>query len=225
MEGDGFDQSVHEFFMLNVIRSAIHLDVVELLPVVSDADLVLQRVLSPPRGWRRLLVRSRLVRFLAFLGSLLRALPRRGQAMDATGAVLLAAFTINQRRALAPLHERLEHAHAPVRFLDGQQPSSAYQTLLRRSFLFAVPFFPMLVFRMFSSRGFRWKSFAWGLDRYWQAYGAYVTVRRWFQKQPPRAVVVANDHTFWPRILIIAAQAEGIPTIYVQHAQIAFHRY
>jgi hypothetical protein len=121
---------------------------------------------------------------------------------------------------LAPLHERLEHARAPVRFLDGQQPSSVYQILLRRSFLCAVPFFPVLLFRMFSSRGFRWKSFAWGLDRYWQAYGAYVAVRRWFRKQPPRAVVVANDHTFWPRILIIAAQAEGIPTIYIQHAPV-----
>lgn len=206
--------------MLDVIRGAIRLDVVDLLPAFSDPGLVTQRIVSPQNWRQRLLFRSRLVGILMFFRRMMATWLPAGMLPDPSDTILLASFSLNQSRALAPLHERLQNESARTCFFDGWQRGGSLRRLSRHSFLFALPFIPVLIYRMVLSRGFAWKSFAWGLDGYWHAYGAYVATRRWFQKHRPRTVVVSNDHNFWPRVLVAAAQAEGIPTVYIQHAPV-----
>jgi hypothetical protein len=204
----------------NFIRRAISLDVVELLPDVSDPDLLDRKYRRSNAGWQ-VLKQSRSAKFLKFwqrMAATLR-LPDGGLP-DPTGDVLLATFTINQWRALTPVDDALRKRGVPACLLDGRHLESFYNRLTRQSFLRALPFLPVLLVRMLLTRGYQGKSFRWGLDRYWQAYGAYVVIRRWFRRQRPSAVVVSNDHTFWPRVMVAAAKDEGIPTIYMQHAPV-----
>lgn len=60
-------------------------------------------------------------------------------------------------------------------------------------------------------------------DIIFNAVGYYEEYRRALRRYRPRAVVFANDHNDDARSLLLACQAEGIPTAYVQHASVSIH--
>lgn len=202
--------------MFDAVRSAIRLDVVKLLPVVSNPD-------QEDRRWQHQILNST---HLDRIGKFLRRMvgtwvKRPGKtALLVPGAVFIPAYSINQRRALEPIEQALRERGVAT-YLSDAPPSDA--VLHNQSFwssLYAVPFFPVVLLRMLTAQGFARRSFAWGFDSYWLAFGAYVALRRWLRKHRTTAVVVSNDHGFWPRVLIAAARAEGVPSAYVQHAPV-----
>ncbi|MBT2557462.1 hypothetical protein J7E24_06670 [Hymenobacter sp. ISL-91] len=58
-------------------------------------------------------------------------------------------------------------------------------------------------------------------DLIFNAVGYYEVYRRALRHYRPRAVVFANDHNDDARALLLACQAEGVPTAYVQHATVS----
>ncbi|RSK24792.1 hypothetical protein EI290_19000 [Hymenobacter metallilatus] len=60
-------------------------------------------------------------------------------------------------------------------------------------------------------------------DLIFNAIGYYEVYRRALRHYRPRAVVFANDHNDDARALLLACQAEGVPTAYVQHASVSTH--
>ncbi|WP_240471715.1 glycosyltransferase family protein [Hymenobacter aerophilus] len=58
-------------------------------------------------------------------------------------------------------------------------------------------------------------------DLIFNAIGYYEVYRRALRHYRPRAVVFANDHNDDARALLLACQAEGVPTAYVQHATVS----
>ncbi|MDU0372737.1 hypothetical protein ACFPAF_20225 [Hymenobacter endophyticus] len=60
-------------------------------------------------------------------------------------------------------------------------------------------------------------------DLLFNAIGYYEEYRRALRHYRPRAVVFANDHNDDARALLLACQAEGVPTAYVQHASVSIN--
>ena len=58
-------------------------------------------------------------------------------------------------------------------------------------------------------------------DFIFYAIGYYEVYRRALRQHRPRAVVFSNDHNDDTRSLLLACQAEGVPTAYVQHASVS----
>ena len=73
---------------------------------------------------------------------------------------------------------------------------------------------------MLKARGYRRRSFSLALDAYLETYGFYIVCRHILRRLAPAAVVVSNDHTFWNRTIVKAAQDEGILTFYIQHSSV-----
>ncbi len=58
-------------------------------------------------------------------------------------------------------------------------------------------------------------------DLIFVAIGYYEVYRRALRHYRPRAVVFANDHNDDARALLLACRAEGVPTVYIQHASVS----
>jgi len=58
-------------------------------------------------------------------------------------------------------------------------------------------------------------------DLIFYAIGYYEVYRRALRHYRPRAVVFANDHNDDSRALLLACRAEGVSTVYVQHASVS----
>lgn len=175
--------------------------------------------------------KTRTGRFFSFVkaafGSLRAGL--RAARPPEQGAVVVLAETKNQWRALQPIAAALEAEGVPTaayvskraRVDDADAANSETLARLRaRGRLLAAPFFPLLVGRMLAAGGYTGRSFRWGLDTYWHAYGLYLAYRLWLTTARPTGVVVANDHSFSPCTMVKAARDAGVPTFYSQHASV-----
>lgn len=88
---------------------------------------------------------------------------------------------------------------------------------LRRKLLYYWQF-PGVWWRLGRQEGHTaWRFF----DLIFVAIGYYEVYRRALRHYRPRAVIFANDHNDDARALLLACQAEGIPTAYVQHASVS----
>ncbi len=88
---------------------------------------------------------------------------------------------------------------------------------LRRKLLYYWQF-PGMWWRLQQQAGWTaWRFF----DLIFVSIGYYEVYRRALQHYQPRAVVFANDHNDDARALLLACQAEGIQTAYVQHASVS----
>jgi len=88
---------------------------------------------------------------------------------------------------------------------------------LRRKLLYYWQF-PLVLLGLMRTEGRRALRF---FDLVYNAVGYYEVYRRALRHYRPRAVVFANDHNDDTRALLLACQAEGIPTAYVQHASVS----
>jgi hypothetical protein len=88
---------------------------------------------------------------------------------------------------------------------------------LRRKLLYYWQY-PLIMLGLLQSDGqAAWRFF----DLIFYAIGYYEVYCRALRHYRPRAVVFANDHNDDTRALLLACQAEGIPTAYVQHASVS----
>ncbi|OON70394.1 hypothetical protein B0919_06215 [Hymenobacter sp. CRA2] len=78
--------------------------------------------------------------------------------------------------------------------------------------------FPVVFWGLWRQHG----SLAWRFfDLIYNAIGYYEEYRRALRRYRPRAVVFANDHNDDARAMLLACQAEGVPTAYIQHASVS----
>jgi hypothetical protein len=86
--------------------------------------------------------------------------------------------------------------------------------------LLSLIFLPFLLKDYFGSKGYQRKSFKYTFDHYLLSYGNYIIFRRFFQKYPVKALVVANDHSYKCTTITLAAKDERVKTFYLQHASV-----
>lgn len=99
----------------------------------------------------------------------------------------------------------------------GRYNGAVNRLSLRRKLLYYWQF-PMVFFGLLRSEGRRaWRYF----DFIFYAIGYYEVYRRALRHYRPRAVVFSNDHNDDTRSLLLACQAEGVPTAYIQHASVS----
>ncbi|WP_145388584.1 hypothetical protein [Stieleria neptunia] len=67
------------------------------------------------------------------------------------------------------------------------------------------------------------KTFRESVRIYLRTYGVYIAARYWFKKSKPGCIILSNDHVGTYCALNKAAQDEGVPTVYIQHACVADH--
>lgn len=202
---------------LNIFRDALKLDPLDCFPNAAyppmwdNVELMLRR--SPARDTKWF---PRTVRFIAFLKT------------AATGLFQVSALSVcqkpkhyffglthNQRASLSPVVDEMNAYRIDSAALFS---STDIQPIIKKSSLWALPYLVPLLIRMVKEKGYRKRSFRWAFDDYWRAYGLYVAFRLWLGKHQPETVVVSNDHSLVPCVLNKAAQDEGIPTFYIQHA-------
>ncbi|AMJ68130.1 hypothetical protein AXW84_10770 [Hymenobacter sp. PAMC 26628] len=88
---------------------------------------------------------------------------------------------------------------------------------LRRKLLYYGQY-PLVLWGLARMEGRRARRF---FDLIFYAVGYYEVYRRALRRDRPKAVVFANDHNDDTRALLLACRAEGIPTVYVQHASVS----
>ena len=99
----------------------------------------------------------------------------------------------------------------------GRYNAAVNRLSLRRKLLYYWQF-PVAFFGLVKTdNGRAWRFF----DFIFYAIGYYEVYRRALRYYRPRAVVFSNDHNDDTRSLLLACQAEGVPTAYVQHASVS----
>lgn len=129
-------------------------------------------------------------------------------------AIVFVCFTRNQHHALQPIIEELSRTTLVQKISNDD-----ILEISRRKAKWWMPLFaPLVLSKWFSAKGYQRKTFRWGAVNYLKAYGLHIEFRRWMRQNRPQAVILSNDHVSIYCVLRAAAMAEGIPTIYVQHA-------
>ncbi len=77
--------------------------------------------------------------------------------------------------------------------------------------------FPFIYYQFKKKYG---KKAWWYTDYVFKAVGQYEACRHFIQKHRPAYIVFANDHSIFPRAMLLAAKSLNVPTIYIQHASV-----
>jgi hypothetical protein len=137
------------------------------------------------------------------------------------GCVIFAFTSKNQRDSLQPISKHIgDSILLEMDFFTRFKPNTNVRFPIGWVYFVAIVFFPLVIFKLLISRGYKRKSFRYAFGMYWLTYGHYMVSRLWLRWVCPRGVVVANDHTMPCRVFVSAAKAEGIVTFYVQHASV-----
>lgn len=198
-----------------IIRDALSLDVTDLVYLYrpQNMDMTLLSQVGQPRPG----VFVRIGAFFWRMLKLIRQLPQSGRMPPLTPqAPLFFVSTNNQTAALRPLAKEIKGA-----YLWGMEGFGDYQLPLLWAYIWSLFFFPVVLARYIRARGVARRPFRYVFDMYWLSYGYYILVRRYLRQMRPAVVIMANDHMLWTRALLRAAQAEGIATIYMQHASVS----
>ncbi len=99
----------------------------------------------------------------------------------------------------------------------GRYNQSVIRLSLRRKILYYWQY-PSALWGLAQLEGRRALRF---FDLIFYAVGYYEVYRRALRRYRPRAVIFANDHNDDTRALLLACRAEGVPTVYVQHASVS----
>ena len=173
--------------------------------------------ISPRSGWKRL---AKVAGYAALrlVGNVFRPVCN---AQDLRGKVWLYVVSQNNYDALHFIQEGLPEAVlvAGQSKQIGRYNAQVSRLSLRRKLLYYGQF-PAVMRGLLKTEGQRaWRFF----DLIFNAIGYYEVYCRALRHYRPRAVVFANDHNDDARALLLACQAEGIPTAYVQHASVSTH--
>lgn len=130
-------------------------------------------------------------------------------------SILFLVYTKNQKDALIPIAKKTQNSYfvgykVPV---DGRFP-------MFWAYIMAIPFFPLVLFKLWTAKGYRRRTFRYNFDQYWLTYGFYFIAQLWLKQLAPSVLIVSNDHNMPNRVVIKIAREMRIPTIYVQHASI-----
>ncbi|MBK8905699.1 MAG: hypothetical protein IPM53_31240 [Anaerolineaceae bacterium] len=159
-----------------------------------------------------------IVRVGSFLWHMIRtfaSLPRSAQAPSVRkGEKLFFAVHRNEHSALQPILESFQNSKLLGVYEVGEKFPLFW------AYIYALSFFPLVIFRYFQETPEMRETYRYVLDDYWLAYGYYIYARQLLANKQPSVLVMANDHLMWTRALLQAARNEKVPTIYVQHASV-----
>lgn len=162
---------------------------------------------------------KRIQAFLFYLYKSIQAIPQILRQKFKPHSIFLFVVTPNHIASLAASLEHLDDAYL---ICDRDLVSTDYQFPLFWSYLITPLFLPLLIFRIVTAKDKKMVADCMyhGLDRLLLTYGYYVVARIWLSYNRVSALVVASDNEMYFRVMTAAAKAEGIPTIYVQHASV-----
>ncbi len=89
--------------------------------------------------------------------------------------------------------------------------------LLHFSMWFRTYLYPWVLWRFYKRYGK--KAFHY-MDYIFKSIGQYEASVQFLKKYRPQYIVFSNDHSVFPRALLMAAKTLNIPTIYIQHASV-----
>ncbi|WMX16022.1 hypothetical protein [Aureispira sp. CCB-E] len=89
--------------------------------------------------------------------------------------------------------------------------------LLHRVIWFRIYLYPWMLWHFYKYYGKQALSY---MDYVFKGVGQYEACLQFLEKYKPRYIVWANDHSIFPRALLMAAKTLEIPTIYIQHASV-----
>jgi hypothetical protein len=139
---------------------------------------------------------------------------------DLEGKIWLYVVSQNNYEALNFLKEKLPETV----FIAGQNKQiGRYNKKVNRLslrwklFHTAWLFFPVFIglYKVHGRRAFRF------FDIIFISIGYYEQYRKHLKKYKPRAIIFANDHNDDARAMLLAANEQHIPTIYIQHASVS----
>jgi hypothetical protein len=197
-----------------IVDAAFALDVFNLAYEYGTESM--QWVSTEAAGYPRKGIGTRLLSFTyRWSRAALQAL-RTQQRQVPPESTLFVAVSANERHSCEPIASRVSRSA-----LIGSPSSGRNGFPLASSYMLSLRFMPRLVRILFEASGYRRRSFAYNLDGYLLSYGMYVATRRWLREVRPAAVVSCNHLHVMHRTITKAAQDEGIPTAYLQHASVA----
>lgn len=200
---------------MNYLRDAARLDIIDLNYSFSSEQFEFRYTPAEARPRKGVVVRI-LVFLYRLLGSAFASRSGRSPLPTEPGSILFYARTKNQHDAILPVYKPLDHA-----LIISWAGLEGSPFPIGRSYWIAVVFFPLVIIQFVKARGFVRESFRYIFDYYWLTYGIYVSTRMLLNKIAPSVVVMSNDHIVYNRTFTQAAKDAGVPTVYLQHAQIA----
>lgn len=200
--------------ILKIVRQAKDLDIIDLNYYYSSEQLgIIGTRFQPVRYGKSLRIFFKAVGFCASFikqAFIYITLPRNTRV---TEEILFFFTTINQKRALSPVYDKLPNAlcvDEPARFFP-----------LLKIYLFSLPFVARTFSHFFRSGGYIRDSFLLFFTDYLCIYGQYVVYRLFFLRNSVKVLVVANDHSSECTTIAKAARDEGITTVYIQHSSVS----
>ncbi|NVO85217.1 hypothetical protein HW556_10035 [Hymenobacter sp. P5252] len=171
--------------------------------------------ISPESPWKRLLKMAGYAG-LRLVGNVFRKVRN---PEDLRGKVWLYVVSQNNYDSLHFLREALSDTVlvAGQSKQIGRYNGAVNRLSLRRKLLYYGQL-PRVFRALWRTEGERASRF---FDLIFNAVGYYEVYRRALRHYRPQAVVFANDHNDDARALLLACQAEGVPTAYVQHATVS----
>jgi len=201
--------------LLNIIEKTISLDIIDLnygYGCESFGLLEGSHAAKPKAGYLQ-----RIGNFFFRMGKFLIASIGESREDIPPHANLFFVDTQNQRDSLAPIARRMSNGF----FVGtGNKGSISGVFPLFWAYLFSLPFFPLVAWRLHGSRGYKRKSFRYNIDYYWLTYGYFLVAVNWLRRLSPRVIIMSNDHNMPNRVVALAAKFACIPTIYIQHASV-----
>jgi hypothetical protein len=194
------------------LRETMKIDVFDMNYLFLPQNLPLMESLQA--GLPRKGMGTRLAAFCARLvRALLQTRLRRGEISK--GKIWFFAVSGNQERALRLVQEQIAGS-----IFCGINGHGDQQLPLLGAYLWSLPFFPLVIWHYLKADQAQQAAFPYVADMIWFAYGYTLYCRRLLRRGRPIAVVMANDHLVWTRALLHAAKAEGVRTVYLQHASV-----
>jgi len=132
-----------------------------------------------------------------------------------TNDVWIYLDTQNQHHAIQPVLD-----HMPTFVTLGSHAACNHTLSTLKTTLWSLPFLPCMLAFYLRQKGFRRRSTRRYFKRIWRTYGIYIEQTVLLKKFRPKLVVLLNDHVNRQRCMNLAAQQQGIPTVYIQHAPI-----
>lgn len=122
----------------------------------------------------------------------------------------------NNRSVLKILKERLPESVYLTYEAAVSEPEDIVP-LMHLRILYRLYRFPFIYYQFKKKYGQKaW----WYADYIFKAVGQYEACRHFIRKHHPAYIVFANDHTIFPRAMLLAAKSLDVPTIYIQHASV-----
>ncbi|MDX9865000.1 MAG: hypothetical protein RBT34_09365 [Anaerolineaceae bacterium] len=197
-----------------ILAAALQLDIFNLNYVFSSRIFI--RFLAPPG--RVLPQKGLLIRIAVFVKHMLDQLnfqAWKDEQHIPQNAFIFFAESQNQKDSLKPVVDCLKNS-----FLIGENGDYSFQKTKFKGYLYSIPFLFFIFYHFIKSKGIQKKSFYYNFDRYWFTYGFYIAARKWLRGKKPVTLSMSNDHVVENRVMLKAAQDEGIPVIYFQHASV-----